>query len=90
MLSVMFADLVDGQDVRMIQARGRLGLALETLHVGRGCELAREDQPITKGLNGYFYPGLVVMAYAPPNFVPIAWTVQGQKWIKFLRVPVER
>ena len=53
-------------------------------------ELMRETEPITgmKGPNMLF-PGLVVMAYAPSNFVPVAWTCQGQKWIKFLRVPVD-
>ena len=29
------------------------------------------------------------MAYAPSNFVPVAWSVQGQKAIKLLRVPVD-
>jgi len=52
-------------------------------------ELAKEEQPITKGQNGFYYPGLVVMAYAPSNFVPVAWSVQGQKAIKLLRVAVE-
>jgi len=33
--------------------------------------------------------GLVVQAYAPANFVPVAWTCQKQRWIKFLRVPIE-
>jgi len=53
-------------------------------------ELAREENPITgmKGPNMLF-PGVVVMAYAPANFVPVAWTCQNQKWIKFLRVPVD-
>jgi hypothetical protein len=52
-------------------------------------ELAREEQPLTgmEGLNE-LRPGLVVQAYAPPNFVPIAWSCKGQKWIKYLRVPV--
>jgi hypothetical protein len=52
-------------------------------------ELAREELPLSgvQGLNE-LRPGLVMQAYAPPNFVPIAWSCEGQKWIKFLRVPV--
>jgi hypothetical protein len=52
-------------------------------------ELAREEQPLAgmEGLNE-LRPGLVVQAYAPPNFVPIAWSCKGEKWIKYLRVPV--
>jgi hypothetical protein len=40
-----------------------------------------------QGLNE-LRPELVVQAYAPPNFVPIAWSCEGQRWIKFLCVPV--
>src|SRR5262249_53547383 len=52
-------------------------------------DLAREEQPLA----GYdqdneLRPGLVVQAYAPPNFVPIAWNCKGQKAIKYLCVPV--
>jgi hypothetical protein len=52
-------------------------------------ELAREEIPISvmQGLNE-LRPGLVVQTYSPPNFVPIAWSCDGQKWIKYLRVPV--
>ena len=52
-------------------------------------ELAREEQPLIgmEGLNE-LRPGLVVQAYAPPNFVPIAWSCKNQKWIKYLRLPV--
>ena len=52
-------------------------------------ELAREELPLSgvQGMNE-LRPGLVMQAYAPPNFVPIAWSCEGQKWIKFLRVPV--
>jgi hypothetical protein len=52
-------------------------------------QLAREEQPLTgmEGLND-LRPGLVVQAYAPPNFVPVAWSCKGQKWIKYLRIPV--
>lgn len=53
-------------------------------------DLAREEQPVAgmQGLND-LRPGLVVQPYAPANFVPIAWNCQGQKWVKYLRVPVE-
>jgi hypothetical protein len=33
------------------------------------------------------FPGFVVQPYAPPNFIPVAWTC-GQNWVKVLRVPV--
>ncbi len=53
-------------------------------------DLAREEQPLSyKHDNIYtLRPALVVQRHAPANFVPIAWTCEGQKWIKFLRVPV--
>ena len=53
-------------------------------------ELAREEHPLTsmEALNE-LRPGLVVQAYAPPNFVPLAWSCKGQNWIKYLRLPVE-
>jgi len=52
---------------------------------------AREEIPLSnKGAGDrYFYrPGFVVQADAPPNFVPVALTCEGQKWIKVLRVAV--
>lgn len=52
-------------------------------------ELAREDHPLTgMGALNELRPGLQVQAYAPPNFVPIAWSCEKQKWVKFLRLPV--
>jgi hypothetical protein len=53
-------------------------------------DLAQEDQPLSyKHDNIYVLrPALVVQRYSPANFVPIAWTCEGQKWIKYLRVPV--
>ena len=48
-------------------------------------ELAREEAPL---LFSKTRPSFVVQAYAPPNFVPIAWTCKGKSWIKYLRVPV--
>jgi hypothetical protein len=53
-------------------------------------QLAKEETPIfmEKGFQRGRRPGLVVQAYAPPNFVPIAWTCKDKRWIKFLRVPV--
>ena len=53
-------------------------------------DLATEDQPLSyKHDNVYVLrPALVVQRHAPANFVPIAWTCEGQKWIKYLRVPV--
>lgn len=53
-------------------------------------ELTREEHPLSDmaALNE-LRPGLVVQAYSPPNFVPVAWSCQGQKWVKFLRVVVE-
>lgn len=56
-------------------------------------DLAHEELPLSNRLGGgdtYFYrPGFVVQPYSPPNCFPIAWTCEGQKWIKLLRVPVE-
>jgi hypothetical protein len=53
-------------------------------------ELAREESPLSHKHDGIYVirPGLVVQPYAPPNFVPVAWTCEGQKWVKVLRVPV--
>jgi hypothetical protein len=53
-------------------------------------ELAREEAPLSHRHDGIYVirPGLVVQPYAPPNFVPLAWTCEGQTWVKFLRVPV--
>jgi hypothetical protein len=53
-------------------------------------ELAREEAPLSHKHDGIYVirPGLVVQPYAPPNFVPVAWTCEGQKGIRFLRVPV--
>lgn len=53
-------------------------------------ELTREEQPLAamSALNE-LRPGLQVQAYAPPNFVPIAWSCEKQKWVKFMRVPVD-
>jgi hypothetical protein len=53
-------------------------------------ELGREEAPLSHKHDGIYVirPGLVVQPYAPANFVPVAWTCEGQKWIKFLRVPV--
>lgn len=52
-------------------------------------ELAREEHPLSEmhALNE-LRPGLAVQPYAPPNFVPIAWSCRNQTWVKFLRVPV--
>jgi hypothetical protein len=52
-------------------------------------ELVREDHPLAAmGALNELRPGLQVQAYAPPNFVPIAWSCEKQKWVKFLRVVV--
>ena len=53
-------------------------------------ELAKEDEPLSHKHDGIYVirPGLAVQPYAPPNFVPVAWTCEGQKWVKVLRVPV--
>ena len=41
-------------------------------------------QPLSHSHDGIYVirPGLVVQPYAPPNFVPVAWTCEGQKWVK--------
>jgi len=53
-------------------------------------DLASEESPLFR--DRHKRPGLVVQAYAPPNFVPIAWSGkaadQDKGVIKFLRVPV--
>ena len=59
--------------------------------------LAAEDrtparEPVALASHGgryYARPGFVVQPYAPPNFVPLAWSCGGE-WIKLLRVPVGR
>jgi hypothetical protein len=53
-------------------------------------DLAQEEQPLSikHDSNYVVRPALVVQSYAPPNFVPVAWTCEGQKWVKILRVPV--
>jgi hypothetical protein len=53
-------------------------------------ELAREEKPLSHSHDGIYVirPGLVVQPYAPPNFVPVAWTCERQKGVKVLRVPV--
>jgi hypothetical protein len=53
-------------------------------------DLANEEGPLSHKHDGIYVirPGLVVQPYAPPNFVPVAWTCEGQKWVKVLRVPV--
>ena len=53
-------------------------------------DLAREEHPLSHKHDNIYVArlGLVVQPYAPANFVPIAWTCEGQKWIKFLRIPV--
>jgi hypothetical protein len=50
-------------------------------------QVVQEKSPV------YAMPGgqrvsFVAQTYSPPNFVPIAWTVEGQRSIKILRVPV--
>jgi hypothetical protein len=53
-------------------------------------DLAREEIPLSHKHDNIYVvrPGLVLQPYAPPNFVPVAWTCEGQKWVKVLRVPV--
>ena len=43
LMPVVFADLVDRHDMRMIQVRGGLGLGAKPLHVAAGGEVAGED-----------------------------------------------
>ncbi len=53
-------------------------------------DLAREEHPLSHKHDNVYVSrlGLVVQPYAPPNFVPVAWTCEGQNWVKVLRVPV--
>ncbi len=52
-------------------------------------ELAREEAPLASIEPTYeIRVGYVTQPYAPANFVPLAWSCEGQKWIKYLRVPV--
>jgi hypothetical protein len=52
-------------------------------------DLAQEEQPLSHKHDNIYVTrlGLVVQPYAPAHFVPVAWTCEGQKWVKFLRVP---
>ncbi len=43
MLAFVFADFVDGHDVRMVEVGGGLGFGMKTLHIGRRSQLARQD-----------------------------------------------
>jgi hypothetical protein len=50
--------------------------------------VAREPIPLASPDNRWYArPGFVVQPYAPPNFVPVAWSC-GNNWVKVLRVPV--
>jgi hypothetical protein len=51
---------------------------------------AKQEQPLSHKHDGVHVSrlGLVVQAYAPPNFVPVAWTCEGEKWIKLFQVLV--
>ena len=50
--------------------------------------VASEPIPLASPDNRWYArPGFVVQPYAPPNFVPVAWTC-GKNWVKVLRVPV--
>ncbi|KKM16236.1 hypothetical protein LCGC14_1687860, partial [marine sediment metagenome] len=53
-------------------------------------DLAREESPLL--WDRHKRPAIVVQAYAPPNFVPVAWSCapadKGKGIIRFLRVPV--
>ena len=43
-----------------------------------------------QGSNPYYARTVpVVDAYSPANFVAIAWTCIGQKWVKVMKIPVE-
>ena len=41
LLAIVLADLVDGQDVRMVEVGGRLGFLAKTQHVGSRKRVAR-------------------------------------------------
>jgi len=50
--------------------------------------VAGEPVPLASPDNRWYArPGFVVQPYAPPNFVPVAWSC-GKNWVKVLRVPV--
>lgn len=50
--------------------------------------VASEPVPLASPDNRWYArPGYVVQPYAPPNFVPVAWSC-GENWVKMLRVPV--
>lgn len=52
--------------------------------------LAEEDTPLTTYATAASpAPGLVAQLYAPPNFVPVAWSCKRQTVLKVLRVPVD-
>ena len=52
--------------------------------------VAAEPVPLASPDNRWYArPGFVVQPYAPPNFVPVAWTC-GKNWVKVLRVPVAK
>jgi hypothetical protein len=53
-------------------------------------ELVTEQHPLSRNDNMYsFRPSFVVQPYAPPNFIPLAWTCDRQRWVKVMRVPVD-
>src|SRR5690348_9550096 len=55
----MLTDFVNGNDVRMIEVGGGLGLGAEALHIGRRSELAGEDHLQGDGATQTDLPGAV-------------------------------
>ena len=52
-------------------------------------DLAREEAALASIEPQYeIRVGYTMQPYAPANFVPLAWSCEGQKWVKYLRVPV--
>jgi len=52
-------------------------------------EIAAEELPIGFGQGNEGDGFLAVPVESPADYVPVAWTCRGQKWVKTLRVPVE-
>ena len=67
MLPAVFADLVNGQDVRVLESAGRLRLRAEAGHVVRRGEATRKDQLQRHDAIEADLPGPPDDALAPPG-----------------------
>jgi hypothetical protein len=63
-LTIVLAHVIDGYDVRVVQARGSFGLVVEALHVFRPSQMAAENHLHSDRAIGPFLPSPVHHAHA--------------------------